>query len=168
MKLSEEWADKAVEAVRLFELFRNGEIDKADMVFSNSIGVFEHVVHELSHAATLGVEPSEHMAHDIAAILTPMASVMSITNEAMTFACEAHVLRHFGLLHDDDDSERDPESDAIAMEDIYSAADVQGCTADEVDRWFHDDGIGFAVDRVVTWMEHPRFPAGLLEDDYHG
>lgn len=162
MKISEEWADKSVEAVRTLELFRNGEVDTADMIFGGGIGVFEHVVHELSHAATLGIVLSAHTSEDVSAVLGHERR-HRVTNEAMTFACEAIVLTFFGLIVDE--NEYSGDDDRITMTDIFNAAEVQGCTHEEVSHWLCDDEIGMAAEKVMEWLSHPRFPTGLLEED---
>lgn len=173
----EELENRALRAVDALGLFsrplKNGKLrpDETDLVFAgHSMAIFEHLVHELCHAALLGIEPSEHTASDVSAALDAVPGYAAMMQEAMTFAVEMHVLIHYGIVIDDHEYEATKKlgedvSHFLTKGDLYVASTVQGCDADTVSHLAHT---GFSIQDVarivIDWIDRKGFPGSMLED----
>lgn len=155
MKLDDKWCELARSACYDLGLITPAIKNESDAVFpEHRAGLFEHMIHELSHAALLGIEPSPRTSETVSGTLNQMSYVTRVVNEAMTFAVEIRVLQLFDLIADDP-----TEGDRFHLSDMFDAAQIQGCYDRDVEPWIYDERIDDVVDTVVGWITDPGFPS---------
>lgn len=117
-------------------------------------GAFEHLVHELAHAKLLGLDMGPALSKRIGDALKVLPHAAQVSNEAMTWAIETHVLIHYDLFLDDED---DRLPDVMGLPDdirvdwtfVYEGAQMQGCRNEHVDLYYYHGDLEEIAHEVV-------------------
>ncbi len=132
MKLSPELGAKALRLVRDWNLGKQSEPgtlpDGIEILADGELGALEHVIHEMSHAALLGLEWAHGMSDEIGKALEKHADT-GIDQEAQAWAVEWYVWEYLGLT----------QPGGFAFGDVIAAAEIQRCTPDQVESYLDDE-----------------------------
>lgn len=144
----------ALHVAQALEISKALSFDDIEHVFCGALGYIEHVVHELSHAALLGLEPCRLVTARIAVALEGLSPCFQVDNEARAFAVEAKVLGRMGLFYEESSDPDEKPEDCLEWADLLTAASAQGVADGHVlflyDEYLSEDSC--AVDKVLNWV----------------
>jgi len=113
-----ELAPLAAAVVDEFHMLSLGD----EIVGERDVGKFEHLIHEVAHAASLGILPFDAGTKNKIGMVLQNHPDEGVHEEERTWAIEWFCWQHFGL------------DELFVWEDLVCAADIQGCNEDEIRR----------------------------------